>query len=631
VTASLIADVVALSVQITCVVAIAALVSLVVRIDAAAVRYQYWRAVLVLCLLLPWIQGRQATTVAGDGIGTAVFSVSTIATIPAPDDQVERAGVSWPAIGAWIVVGVIALRLAWLGLSLMRLRRLRRSGRLAEPNAEHDHLQWALGTRAEIRYVPGAQPVTCGAWRPVVLLPETLRAHSLAIQRAVLTHELLHVQRRDWLWAMGEEAIRAVLWFHPAIWWLVGRVRLAREEVVDELTVLATGQRRTYLEALLVFADAPPAIPVAAFARRHHLFRRMMLISKEAVMSSKRIVFSSLVLALAVMAGSWYAVAAFPMTEPLPQISDDRRELQAPADMRDRAAAAVAAVQRAARRVPSARQTAATGAIGPLEQAAKPITPENPIPRRTYSVTPQNPGGPDAGVVVLTVRVTVNGLGRVAEVRSLSGVIGGRVGATGPADRGRGRAAAAGQGGVVPPSEEFTRAAIAAVRQWIYDPPADPPISFDVTLAFTPGSETRLLAHGGPVGAPGFRIGGPAGAPPLPPPPPPPPPPGSATSFNWTNGAVRVGGNIKMPTKTKDVAPVYPPIAQSARVQGVVILETLIGADGRVEDARVLRSIPLLDQAALDAVKQWEFTPTLLNGTPVPVIMTTTVQFSLSQ
>ena len=629
-TASLIADGVALSAQITCVVAIAALVSFVVRIDAAAVRYHYWRAVLVLCLLLPWMQGRQATTVAGDGIASTVFSVSTIATIPVPDDAVERAGVSWPAIGVWIVVGVIALRLGGLGLGLMRLRRLRRSGRLAEPNAEHDHLQWALGTRAEIRYVPGAQPVTCGAWRPVVLLPEALRAHSLAIQRAVLTHELLHVQRRDWLWAMGEEAIRAVLWFHPAIWWLVGRVRLAREEVVDELTVLATGQRRTYLEALLVFADAPPAVPVAAFARRHHLFRRMMLISKEAVMSSKRIVFSSLVLALALLAGSWYAVAAFPMTESLRQISDGPREPHSPADMRNRASAALAVVQSAVRRVPSARQTAATGAIGPLEQTAKPITPENPIPRRTYSVTPQNPGGPDAGVVVLTLRITVNGLGRVAEVRSLSGVVGGRVGMPAPAGSGRGRGVPEVQGrAVAPPSEEFTRAAIAAVRQWIYDPPADPPIAFDVTLAFAPGSETRLLAHGGPVGAPGFRFGGPAGAPP--PPPPPPPPPGGATSFNWTNGAVRIGGNIKVPTKTKDVAPVYPPIAQSARVQGVVILETLIGANGRVEDARILRSIPLLDQAALDAVRQWEFTPTLLNGNPVPVIMTTTVQFSLLQ
>ena len=90
-----------------------------------------------------------------------------------------------------------------------------------------------------------------------------------------------------------------------------------------------------------------------------------------------------------------------------------------------------------------------------------------------------------------------------------------------------------------------------------------------------------------------------------------------------------MGGNIKPPTKTKDVRPVYPSIAQSARVQGVVIVEATIGPDGHVAEARVLRSIPLLDQAALDAVKQWIFTPTLLNGTAVPVIMTVTVNFTL--
>ena len=73
----------------------------------------------------------------------------------------------------------------------------------------------------------------------------------------------------------------------------------------------------------------------------------------------------------------------------------------------------------------------------------------------------------------------------------------------------------------------------------------------------------------------------------------------------------------------------YPAIAQSARVQGVVIIEATIGPDGAVQDAKVLRSIPLLDAAALDAVKQWEFTPTLLNGVPVPVIMTVTVNFTL--
>jgi protein TonB len=92
----------------------------------------------------------------------------------------------------------------------------------------------------------------------------------------------------------------------------------------------------------------------------------------------------------------------------------------------------------------------------------------------------------------------------------------------------------------------------------------------------------------------------------------------------------RVGEQIRQPTKTKHVAPIYPPIAQFARVQGVVIIEATIGSDGKVQGAKVLRSVPLLDQAALDAVKQWEFTPTVLDGVRVPVIMTVTVQFTLS-
>ncbi len=92
---------------------------------------------------------------------------------------------------------------------------------------------------------------------------------------------------------------------------------------------------------------------------------------------------------------------------------------------------------------------------------------------------------------------------------------------------------------------------------------------------------------------------------------------------------LRVGGAIRTPVKVRDVAPVYPPIAQAARVQGIVILEATIGADGRVANARVLRSVSLLDHAALEAVRQWEFTPTLLNGAPVPVVMTVTVSFVL--
>ena len=90
---------------------------------------------------------------------------------------------------------------------------------------------------------------------------------------------------------------------------------------------------------------------------------------------------------------------------------------------------------------------------------------------------------------------------------------------------------------------------------------------------------------------------------------------------------VRVGGQIMPPRKIKDVQPVYPAIAQSARVSGAVTIEATIGPDGKVTDAKVVRSVPLLDQAALDAVRQWEYLPTLLNGVPVPVVITVTVNF----
>jgi protein TonB len=97
----------------------------------------------------------------------------------------------------------------------------------------------------------------------------------------------------------------------------------------------------------------------------------------------------------------------------------------------------------------------------------------------------------------------------------------------------------------------------------------------------------------------------------------------------WPTDPVRVGGHIKTPAKVRDVRPVYPPVAEQARVQGVVIVEAVIGPDGRVASTRILRSIPLLDEAALDAVRQWEFTPTFIDGVAVNVIMTLTVNFTL--
>jgi protein TonB len=92
---------------------------------------------------------------------------------------------------------------------------------------------------------------------------------------------------------------------------------------------------------------------------------------------------------------------------------------------------------------------------------------------------------------------------------------------------------------------------------------------------------------------------------------------------------VRIGGDVLAPTKVKDVRPMYSPEAMAAQVQGVVILEAIIGPSGRVDQVRVLRGIQLLDEAAMDAVKEWEFTPTLRNGVAVPVMMTVSINFTL--
>jgi protein TonB len=108
------------------------------------------------------------------------------------------------------------------------------------------------------------------------------------------------------------------------------------------------------------------------------------------------------------------------------------------------------------------------------------------------------------------------------------------------------------------------------------------------------------------------------------PPPPPPPPVAEHPQL------LRVGGSIREPRKVVDAPVAYPEIARQARVEGLVILEATIDERGLVTDARVLRSEPLLDGAALAAVRQWRYTPTLLNGVPVRVLMTITFNFKLS-
>jgi len=108
------------------------------------------------------------------------------------------------------------------------------------------------------------------------------------------------------------------------------------------------------------------------------------------------------------------------------------------------------------------------------------------------------------------------------------------------------------------------------------------------------------------------------------------PPPAPVAAPVSDQAPLRAGGDVKRPLKVRDATPAYPSIARAAHVEGVVIIEATIGPDGKVQDARILRSAnPLLNEEALNAVRQWEYTPTLLNGIPVAIVMTVTVDFRL--
>jgi protein TonB len=158
----------------------------------------------------------------------------------------------------------------------------------------------------------------------------------------------------------------------------------------------------------------------------------------------------------------------------------------------------------------------------------------------------------------------------------------------------------------------------------VADPAVGAPIEAPSTIApERPETIGRPIADGvdGGIGIePGLPVLSSAAVADVPAPPPPVP-----------AAPVRPGGNIREPKKLVHVPPEYPLIAQQVKVEGTVILEAMLDETGRVDHVRILRSIPLLDAAAIKAVQGWRYTPTTLNGVPVPVLMTITVQFHLNR
>jgi len=138
----------------------------------------------------------------------------------------------------------------------------------------------------------------------------------------------------------------------------------------------------------------------------------------------------------------------------------------------------------------------------------------------------------------------------------------------------------------------------------------------DVATGMT-GGVPGGVAGGSMGGVLGGVIGGMGAAPPPPKP--------------HQTGPLRVGGNVQAARIVNRVQPVYPPLARQTRISGTVRLHAIIGKDGAITSLEVMSGHPLLQQAALDAVRQWRYQPTLLNGEPVDVDTTIDVIFSLNQ
>lgn len=298
--------------QVVLLVGSGALLARLFRLRASILTLVYWQALLALCLILPVCQHWKAAPATSPQIlaGSTATVGAILPDLAAPAHVPQSR--PWPIeqVVLLIIVGGIVMRGLWLATGFGRLARLRRDS-VGAPAAVEPVLAAArqeVGAHAEFRISKSAPtPITFGLRRPIVLLPAGLGSMGAETQRAIVCHELIHVRRRDWTWCLAEEFVRTLLWFHPAIWWLIERIHLTREQLVDQAVIELTASRERYVEALLHVAQLkiePKLIPAPLFLRRGLLKKRVAEILKETTMTTRR-----LILCLAVSAGALFLVA----------------------------------------------------------------------------------------------------------------------------------------------------------------------------------------------------------------------------------------------------------------------------------------------------------------------------------
>jgi protein TonB len=644
-------NLVAYSLQIGLLVGVAAFVPTLLRLRQPGVKLIYWQILLAACLLLPLQPWKQV-------VASGTVEVTTVMTAVHP---VQR---STPAhlmprseIALLVVLAGVAIRLGWLAVGFWKLRRYRHHSRPLEP-APTWSVEASLLVSGEI-----ASPVTFGWRQPVVLLPANFPALELPVQEAILCHEIMHVRRRDWLFTVAEELVRAALWFHPAIWWLLGEIGLAREQEVDRLAIEITHEREHYMDALLTIAGARRQLdlaPAPLFLRKRHLRHRVILILKEARMSKTHSI-STLTTGLAVLAAAcWLVTGAFPLTAE-PQVVNDAAGVTVNLN-------GAAVLHRTAVHYPPAALQ--QGVQGTVQVEVKLDAGGNVSDARVLS-------GPDelrraALESVLDWHFTrdVAGTTRVVGIafelpkRDAVGdyITGLRADPAGGVSGGAPRGVVGGIIGAVPanappppppplPPGQPNR--IASIRveglsdQATSDLLASLPLhegdemtnenmqrAAQAVRAFDEHLSTLWSTHRTQDGAATDLIISVAGTQPelrrmvtnaIP------PAASLAPAVAGPPAQIRVGGNVQATLIVTKVPPVYPALAKQARVSGVVHLDAIIAKDGTIQELHSLGGPALLIQAAMDAVRQWTYRPTMLNGEPVMVETTIDVNFTLNQ
>lgn len=539
-------------------------------------------AAMLLPVLQPWIQPVSLG-------GSLVYSSTTVST---GGSVTDGTGASWPEALLIVMLIGTAARLAWLSLGLWRLRSYRRNARPVHFAAISEaHRATLTAARvAESSAVPG--PVTFGYLQPLVLLPPTVQALEREAQFAVVAHELLHVKRADWLHVLAEELITAVLWWHPAIWVLVARIRLTREQVIDRAVVELTASPQPYVEALLTLADHAPRPALAPnFLRRRQLAVRIQTLLCEVTMSRTRLVTTySLVTALA-LATAYLSTTAFPL-QAAPQFTEGNSN-------------GVTGAEVVLRRAPAYPSLAKRQGIEGTVVVEATIADNGSVADARVLSGPQEL----RRAALESVLQWQFKNGRVAQVslnfsllkETVPAAIGGKLGNVNIRD-------------ASPALAETLTARLAHLE----GQPVNAREISEIVSAVAPGFTTAFVTNEATQqvtltiakAASDFK---------------------ATPDFGKADGPrIRIGGNVQATKLINKVIPTYPSQAKVERIQGKVRFAALIAADGRVKNLMLESGHPLLVESAVTAVRQWAYQPTLLNGNPVEVVTAIDVNYTLA-